>query len=174
MHTGFSQYDNFQNQKITMLENKGYITELTAWHCYQGHMNGTHVWRGGNHSHFFWLEHRHTPHYQFRGSIPRTGQTWRGCILILVPQRRANHASLGVLVNTSIMMTKQILFSLYCPFNNLVQHMPHLWSIQAVAHSSWIQKFSIFTDLSFRQLTIVAQQQYIWCCENTTNLKLNL
>ena len=30
----FSQYHNFQNQKITMLENMGYITELTAWHFY--------------------------------------------------------------------------------------------------------------------------------------------
>ena len=38
---GFSQYYNFQNQKITMLENTGYITELTAWHIYQGHMSGT-------------------------------------------------------------------------------------------------------------------------------------
>ncbi|WP_419614027.1 hypothetical protein, partial [Thiolapillus sp.] len=38
---GFSQYYNFQNQKITMLENIGYITELTAWHFYQGHMSGT-------------------------------------------------------------------------------------------------------------------------------------
>ena len=29
---GFSQHYNFQNQKITMLENIEYITELTAWH----------------------------------------------------------------------------------------------------------------------------------------------
>ena len=35
---GFSQCYNFQNQKITTLENIGY-TELTSWHCYQGHMN---------------------------------------------------------------------------------------------------------------------------------------
>ena len=35
----FSQYYHFQNQKIIMLENRGYITELTAWHCYQGHMS---------------------------------------------------------------------------------------------------------------------------------------
>ena len=38
---GFSQYYDFRNQKITMLENIGYITKLTAWHCYQGHMSGT-------------------------------------------------------------------------------------------------------------------------------------
>ena len=36
---GFSQY-SFQRQKITVLENVGFITELTAWHCYQGHMSG--------------------------------------------------------------------------------------------------------------------------------------
>ena len=36
---GFSQYDNFQNQEITMLVNIGYITELTDWHCYQGPMS---------------------------------------------------------------------------------------------------------------------------------------
>ena len=29
---GFSQCCNFQNQKITMLENVGFITELIAWH----------------------------------------------------------------------------------------------------------------------------------------------
>ena len=29
--------------KITMLENVRYITELTARHCYQSHMSGTHV-----------------------------------------------------------------------------------------------------------------------------------
>ena len=50
---GFSQYYNFQDQKITMIENIGYITELTAWYCYQGHMSGTCVWRGGNRSQFF-------------------------------------------------------------------------------------------------------------------------
>ena len=38
---GMSQHYNFQNQKITMLENIGYITELTAWHCYQGYVSGT-------------------------------------------------------------------------------------------------------------------------------------
>ena len=37
----FSQHYNFQNQKITMLENIGYITELTARHSYQDHMSGT-------------------------------------------------------------------------------------------------------------------------------------
>ena len=55
---GLSQYCNFRNQKITMLEKIGYITELTAWHCFQGHMSGTCVWRGGNHSHFFRLTQR--------------------------------------------------------------------------------------------------------------------
>ena len=30
-------YYNFQNQKITMPQNIGYITELTAWHWYHGH-----------------------------------------------------------------------------------------------------------------------------------------
>ena len=38
---GFSQYYNSQNQEIIMLENIGYITELTAWHCYQGYVSGT-------------------------------------------------------------------------------------------------------------------------------------
>ena len=52
---GFSQYYNFQKQKMTMLENIGYITELTALHFYQGHMSGTCVWRGENRSHFFRL-----------------------------------------------------------------------------------------------------------------------
>ena len=37
---GFSQYYNVRNQKITMLEYIGYITELTARHFYQGHMSG--------------------------------------------------------------------------------------------------------------------------------------
>ena len=39
----FSQNYNFQNQKIAMFENIGYIykTELTVWHCYQGHTSGT-------------------------------------------------------------------------------------------------------------------------------------
>ena len=37
---GFLQCDNFQNEKITVLENIGYITELTAWHFYQGHKSG--------------------------------------------------------------------------------------------------------------------------------------
>ena len=51
-----SQYYNFQNQKITMLENTGYITEPTALHFYQGHMSyGTCVWRGRNCSHLFRL-----------------------------------------------------------------------------------------------------------------------
>ena len=53
----FSQYYNFQNQKITMLKNIGYITELTAWHCYQRHMSDTCVWHGWNRSHFFRLTH---------------------------------------------------------------------------------------------------------------------
>ena len=53
----FSQYYNFQNQKVTMLENVGYITGLTAWRCFQGHSSGTHLWRGGNCSHFFRLTH---------------------------------------------------------------------------------------------------------------------
>ena len=48
----FSHY-NFQNQKITMLEMIGYITELTAWHFCHGHMSGTFVWWGGNRTHFF-------------------------------------------------------------------------------------------------------------------------
>ena len=84
-----------------MLENMGYIIELTARHHYQGHMS---VWRGGNCSHFFRLtqgknlESKHTPYTsQFRGSIPCTGQTWRGWISVLVCQRRTNHASLGAL-----------------------------------------------------------------------------
>ena len=51
---GFLQSYNFLNQKIIMLENTGYIPELTAWHCYQGHMK---VWRGGNRSRFFRLTH---------------------------------------------------------------------------------------------------------------------
>ena len=51
----FSQYYNFQNQKITMLENIRYIIELTAWHFYQGHVSGACVWREGNRSHFFRL-----------------------------------------------------------------------------------------------------------------------
>ena len=38
---GFSQYYDFQNQKITMLKNIGYIPKLTAWHFYQGPMSGT-------------------------------------------------------------------------------------------------------------------------------------
>ena len=54
---GFSQYYNFQNQKITMLENIGYLSELTAWHCYQSHMSGACVWQGENRSHFFRLTH---------------------------------------------------------------------------------------------------------------------
>ena len=37
---GFSRYYNFQSQ-ITMLENIGYTTELTAWHFHVGHMSGT-------------------------------------------------------------------------------------------------------------------------------------
>ena len=37
---GFSQCYSFQSQKIAMLENIGYINELTAWHFYQGHMSG--------------------------------------------------------------------------------------------------------------------------------------
>ena len=37
----FSHYYNFFNKKITMLKNVGYITELTAWHFYQGHVSGT-------------------------------------------------------------------------------------------------------------------------------------
>ena len=101
---GFSQYYNFQNQKITMLENMGYVTELTAWHCYQGHMSSTPVWRGGNRSHFFRLTYStkfqkvNTPlTSQFRGSIPRTGQTGRGWISVLVRQRRVNRASLWAL-----------------------------------------------------------------------------
>ena len=52
---GFSQCYNFQNWKITMLEYTGYITELTAWRFYQGHMSDTCVWWGGNRSHFFRL-----------------------------------------------------------------------------------------------------------------------
>ena len=88
-----------------MLENIGYITELTAWHFYQGHMIGTCAWRGGNRSHFFRLTHSakfwkvNTPLIsQFRESIPCTGQTWRGWISVSVRQRHANHASLGALV----------------------------------------------------------------------------
>ena len=87
-----------------MFENMGYITELTAWHCYQGHMSGTCVWRGGKLSHFFQADALYK-HFQSnppppqtsqsRGSIPCTGQTWRGWISVLVLQRRANRASLG-------------------------------------------------------------------------------
>ena len=101
----FSQHYNFQNQKITMLENIGYITELTAWHFYQGHMSGACVWEGGSCSHFFRLTHSakfekvNTPLIsQFRGSIPRTGQTRRGWFLVLVRQRCTLCVSLGALM----------------------------------------------------------------------------
>ena len=59
---------------------------------------------GGNCSHFFRLMHstkfdrvNTLLTSQFRRSIPRTGQTWRGWVSVLVCQRHANRASLGAL-----------------------------------------------------------------------------
>ena len=99
---GFSQYYNFQNKTITMLEDIGYIAEMTAWHLYQGDMSDACVWWGGNRFNFFRLTHGakfgkvNKPLTSlFRGSILYTGQTSAGWILVLVHQWHANHASLG-------------------------------------------------------------------------------
>ena len=53
----FSQYYNYQNQTIIMLENRCITTKLTPWHFYQGHRSSACVWQGGNCSHFFRLTH---------------------------------------------------------------------------------------------------------------------
>ena len=86
---GFSQYDNFQNQKTTMLEKIGYITEMTAWHFFTKVTWVVPVSDEGENQ---------ADTSQFRGSVSRTGQTWRGSISVLVRQRRANRALLGALV----------------------------------------------------------------------------
>ena len=65
---GFSQYYNFQNQNITMLENIGY-----KWADSMALLPRSHEWclclTRGNHSHLFrlthsakFLESKHTPH----------------------------------------------------------------------------------------------------------------
>ena len=54
--------------------------------------------RGLTHSSIFWRVNTPLTTSQFRGSIPRIGQTWRGWISVLVHQRQANCASLGALV----------------------------------------------------------------------------
>ena len=116
-----SGYYYFQNHRIKVPEKVGCITELTTLHWYQSHSHAgwwylflpivNSCMSGGNKfdtntsplfqadAQYKTLESRHTAlSSKFRGSTPRTGQTWREWVSFLVRQRRANCALLGGLV----------------------------------------------------------------------------